>query len=196
MRYLASTAVLLMVSTRVLAVPVEWTLTDIKFVAPATFESVTGSFTYDADTLSVTNVSLGYAFAGPFLYGVDVSGNGSMIVFTESAVTSVTDLDTYSGAAMVLGFTSALTNAGVETLLVEALEVPSSSLYLLDNPSQIVYCSGGIDNCIYPVGVYSPSISGQSGSIVGTVVPIPAAFWMFGSALAGLGWLNRRQSNS
>lgn len=27
-----------------------------------------------------------------------------------------------------------------------------------------------------------------------TVVPVPAAFWLFGSALAGLGWFRRRQT--
>jgi len=31
-----------------------------------------------------------------------------------------------------------------------------------------------------------------SGSVVASVVPIPAAVWLFGSALAGLGWLRRR----
>ena len=30
--------------------------------------------------------------------------------------------------------------------------------------------------------------------IVSSVVPIPAAGWLFGSALAGLGWLRRKQS--
>ncbi len=28
----------------------------------------------------------------------------------------------------------------------------------------------------------------------GTVVPIPASVWLFGSALAGLGWLRRKRS--
>jgi len=38
--------------------------------------------------------------------------------------------------------------------------------------------------------------SGQPSSVfaVWTVVPIPAAVWLFGSALAGLGWLRRRQT--
>jgi hypothetical protein len=34
----------------------------------------------------------------------------------------------------------------------------------------------------------------QSGYLIGTVVPIPAAVWLFGSALAGLGWIRRRQT--
>jgi len=27
-----------------------------------------------------------------------------------------------------------------------------------------------------------------------SVVPIPAAFWLFGSALAGLGWMRRKKA--
>jgi len=34
----------------------------------------------------------------------------------------------------------------------------------------------------------------QLDDIVVNAVPIPAAFWLFGSALAGLGWFRRRQS--
>lgn len=30
--------------------------------------------------------------------------------------------------------------------------------------------------------------------VTGTLVPVPAALWLFGSALAGLGWLRRKQS--
>jgi hypothetical protein len=38
--------------------------------------------------------------------------------------------------------------------------------------------------------VYNPSID----NFVATVVPIPAAAWLFGSAVAGLGWFRRRQT--
>jgi len=189
MRFIALTAFLFTLSTRVLAAPVEWTLTNIEFLSPGGYLPVTGSFTFDADTLAVTDVSLSYYLADHFLYGVDVSGNGSMIVFTTAAVATVTDLDNYTGAAMVLGFTSALTNAGGERFLVQAPEAPPTSLNLLDNPSQVLGCSAGIDNCGYPLGVYFT----PTGSVVASVVPIPAAAWLFGSALVGLGWLKRKQ---
>ncbi|MCP3907923.1 MAG: VPLPA-CTERM sorting domain-containing protein [Gammaproteobacteria bacterium] len=29
---------------------------------------------------------------------------------------------------------------------------------------------------------------------MGSAVPVPAAVWLFGSALAGLGWLRRKQT--
>jgi len=35
---------------------------------------------------------------------------------------------------------------------------------------------------------------GAPGTWTATVVPVPAAVWLFGSALAGLGWLRRKQA--
>jgi hypothetical protein len=40
----------------------------------------------------------------------------------------------------------------------------------------------------------SSSFDGSIDDIVVTAVPIPAAVWLFGSALAGLGWLGRKQT--
>lgn len=52
-------------------------------------------------------------------------------------------------------------------------------------PSQVDYGSGG-------QGYYRNT--GITGNFKITVVPVPAAVWLFGSALAGLGWLRRRQT--
>ena len=41
------------------------------------------------------------------------------------------------------------------------------------------------------VGVGTLS-DGSSGAFMLTAVPVPAAIWLFGSALAGLGWLRRK----
>ena len=44
-------------------------------------------------------------------------------------------------------------------------------------------------------GGYAPAIEVELDNIVvGAAVPIPAAVWLFGSALAGLGWLRRKQT--
>ena len=51
-----------------------------------------------------------------------------------------------------------------------------------------------------PVLVFSPLENGSGGVYPGldkislTAVPVPAAVWLFGSALAGLGWLRRKQT--
>lgn len=41
---------------------------------------------------------------------------------------------------------------------------------------------------------YYPFAGGAVDNISATAVPIPAAVWLFGSALAGLGWLRRKQT--
>ena len=56
---------------------------------------------------------------------------------------------------------------------------------------------------VYSVRISSQSISSPFGSqpqqtsidnFAATVVPVPAAVWLFGSALAGLGWMRRKQT--
>jgi hypothetical protein len=52
----------------------------------------------------------------------------------------------------------------------------------------------------YNLGAWSAAMLGQYDGITGrtawslAAVPVPAAVWLFGSALAGLGWLRRKQS--
>jgi len=189
---------LLLVTLTTQASPVRWELSDIRFVdGGANLNLVTGSFIYDADTQAVSAVSFsGLPSYGPdynLLYGIDISGDGSSILFTEQAVASIAELDTYSGEAMVLGFTNRLTNTGGFTTLLEGIG-PGS---LIDNGSNNANCQDGIDSCmtygIYNVTHYE-SLGYWGGEIVGSVVPVPAAVWLFGSALAGLGWIRRKQT--
>ena len=44
-------------------------------------------------------------------------------------------------------------------------------------------------------GACMPTTSGiRLDNLMATAVPVPAAVWLFGSALAGLGWLRRKQT--
>ena len=52
-------------------------------------------------------------------------------------------------------------------------------------PSQVDYGSGG-------QGYFRNT--GVTGNFQITLVPVPAAVWLFGSALAGLGWMRRKQT--
>jgi hypothetical protein len=56
-------------------------------------------------------------------------------------------------------------------------------------------------NTLNPVGQFGYATKGVSGiwaapysSFSITAIPIPAAVWLFGSALAGLGWMRRKQT--
>jgi hypothetical protein len=48
-----------------------------------------------------------------------------------------------------------------------------------------------------PDGDHMDMVEGRFHDIAlvsGSVVPLPAAVWLFGSALAGLGWIRRKQT--
>jgi hypothetical protein len=62
------------------------------------------------------------------------------------------------------------------------------------------YCPDMFDNGVIEwTSLLSVSIEAHNGAgsidnIVISQVPVPAALWLFGSALAGLGWLRRKQT--
>jgi hypothetical protein len=175
------------------AIPVQWDLNNIQLWDPGLgLNLLTGSFVYDADSLLVSGVSIaGLPASGTLSHGFDASGDGSSIYFVESAVTSVAELEAYTGNAMLMTFTSSLTNAGGTTALVNG-DIPPDFSGL--NKTEYGSC-GAFDSCwiigVYEVGEYE-GIVYDGGTLEGSVVPIPAAVWLFGSALAGLGWLRRK----
>ena len=84
--------------------------------------------------------------------------------------------DEVSGVPVLLmNFATDLTNAG-GTIAIDSMAE--------------MRCSFGWGSCD------APAFSGSRSSISGviTTVPIPAAVWLFGSALAGLGWIRRKQA--
>jgi hypothetical protein len=50
-----------------------------------------------------------------------------------------------------------------------------------------------LDHVIFGAEVYF--VGGMDNIVVTSAVPIPTAAWLFGSALAGLGWIRRKQTN-
>ena len=174
MRSLFATAFLFLAGS-VHALQVQWTVDNAEFIdIGANPYSVTGTFTYDADTLAVSNVSISTQSSNYF-FGTDVSGNGSQFVFSNS------DDSPSHWSRLVLEFESPLNNAGGAVNLVYG--TPGLSLDLLENGS--VECAGTICSTVIAAA--------DGGSITGSVVPIPAAAWLFGSALAGLGWIRRKR---
>jgi len=146
------------------AAPVVWAINDGAFEDGGTFS---GSFTYDADTDIYSDISINVSawFIAPPAY-----------VFTaDSPLNSdASELFLYGGVDYVferylgLYFETDLTNQG-----------GTVAIYLPVSREEFVDYGDG-----------QPSAGERyivSGSV--TAVPIPAAAWLFGSALAGLGWL-------
>jgi hypothetical protein len=178
MRFTVCVVLSALYSGAVTATPVTW------YVQDAVLDDggvATGYFVYDADS----GIYLDYALettAGSEFTGA--SWGGGDIVFYEPTQLRLAKLGYcdpleiqcpgYNGEqGLLLGFDASLTNAG-----------------------GVIGLGGGEftcgdDSCEVVGGPVRSFISGSVSS-----VPIPAAVWLFGSALAGLGWLRRRKPSN
>jgi hypothetical protein len=155
------------------AIPLEWTLDNVVFSDGGT---ASGSFFYDADTSSYSNINLATT-TGSVLTGTTYQYGSAYNAFSVR-LTEVNSPDLSGEQAWLmafgegeLGFTE-LSNAGGTV------------------PIHILYGSEGV--CTYSAcGEVTQFRSTVSGSV--SAVPIPAAVWLFGSALAGLGWMRRKR---
>jgi hypothetical protein len=171
MRYVVATLLMIFCSLAQ-AIPVEWTLQNVQFEDGGT---AYGTFTYDADAnlyskVDVTTTS-GTMFAG-FTYDVchwfvcpqDTSPEYITFGANQEGVPQLErDFQWF-----FMSFVNPLTNSG--------------------GTRQII-----IGPCMYSCEQSLGSITDRNvttGYI--TAVPVPAAVWLFGSALAGLGWFRRK----
>ena len=166
-------------STIAWAVPVTWTLDSVLLEeseypsGDLAYRTLTGSFVYDADTNTYSEILI-KSEAGSYLwfgniYSEDARTRWSAPIEspTDSGVilNAYTDcFDLFCETSLSLSYGSALTNVGGTIVL-----------------------SGQEDHVEFGLGVGGSRYI-VSGSLVGTVVPIPAAIWLFVSALAVFGW--------
>lgn len=170
------------------AIPVQWTLNGVTFsdslLGPEyTDAMLTGSFVYDADTDTYSEINLlAQAASAPYWedwlytsYGVEASSNsGELLIATgDGNAPSVPCGFDFCFKVLSLDFAGTLTNAGG----LVALDTLSGGSYEQFVPS----C------CVFERQIVS-------GSVMGAVVPIPAAVWLFASGLGLLGWMRRRQA--
>jgi len=145
------------------AAPVTWTINNAVFDDGG---AVSGTFDYDADTNSYSNIALlttdgSSTFSGTtYLSSQSVS---SASFFNSS--TTLNDVGT-GLTVFAMQFFQPLTNAGGAVALFTGDEYNSS---------------------------FTLQRSLLGGATV-SAVPVPAAVWLFGSALAGLGWMRRKQT--
>jgi hypothetical protein len=168
--------VLLLGCGAVNAAPLVWTLDGITFDDGG---AASGQFTYDADTNTYSAISIttwawidGGGRDGPPMPPIW----DAVMTYADGDVTS-SGADRLSFSAPNIGeryylsrfsldFQDALTNGGG----VVSLDTSSEDLIVDDRV--LVHRAGNV------------------GSV--STVPIPASVWLFGSALAGLGWMRRR----
>ena len=165
----------LLLSVAVSATPVTW---DVD-VSLSDGGHLFGSFTYDADIGTYTNILLETDMSG----SVWLSG-GEFTTFYGNAWGGTPLAPEFygtcgAGAArgpgtchVVFFFAEELTNAG--------------GVVAIDSSQDFAALEA-----LYEMGEYAYL---TSGTVTASAVPIPAAVWLFGSTLAGLGWMRRRKA--
>lgn len=157
---------------------VQWTLQNVSFVGGGT---ATGSFVYDADTDTYSDISIttssGSIGGGSYMWPWDsLSQATQLVIWTYDPSSPPADLT--GELYLSLTFFDALTNAGGTVNLDEI----NNFEYICNTAS----CSGSgsktFRDIVYP-----------GGSVVSTSVPVPAAVLLFGSGLLGLIGLARRK---
>jgi hypothetical protein len=175
--------ILLLLAGTAQAIPVTWTVDGI-FDDGGT---LTGTFVFDADTGSYTNINLSSTdystYYEPYSteYDAGTAQFGAELTYSDFTVWDASGLfvqgqarlapSEYIGLDIFWG--AALTNAG--------------GTYSLVNGRGRTYTT----NLSVDAG-HGPIRAIASGTV--STVPIPAAVWLFGSALAGLGWMRRKQT--
>ena len=150
------------------AIPVTWTLDNVVFDDGG---EAYGSFIYDADTGDFSSIDI-ITTLGSDLPGTQYT-SWSWQSDAESLLIGEYDYGDYPAGkpAFGIGISSAMTNAGGYLSIVgtEGYCADGSSSYLMGNPNLRSLVSGNI-----------------------TAVPIPAAFWLFISALVAI-WSRRHK---
>ena len=171
-----------------MAVPVQWTLTGMMFEDGAT---ASGSFVYDADTGTVTNVNITTTTAGGFAGRTyshvcgpvcdDQSGAGWFLFLTQASGTSAEGLE-----VLPVSVVPALTNAGGTGSISFAVETtcanPECSTNAPDAPIRHMEFSGTLEA--------SPYIPPHTVTAVPTLSHL--SLGLMSLALGGLAWLRRK----
>ena len=165
MRRIIISIVLTLIASSIHAAPITWTLENVTFADGGT---ATGSFAFDSVTDTYSGISIttqgGDAVAFPGLSYTEL--------FTEALSTnlSLQTQTAYGGHGFGLKFDSALSDAGGIISIVTP-----------DDVSVEINLGGPGTGFVRYI---------ESGTV--SAIPVPAAVWLFGSALVGLGYFRKR----
>lgn len=176
-------SILLLLAGQAAAAPVTWTLDSVTFDGGGT---LSGSFVYDADINTYSDISIVSNFWGPSTY------TGENQVFSDVLAFPIPDVNAPLTDFSDTGMTLAALHYSFGTYQKELTLVFGAALTDAGGTVALVPTVSNERLFVDVVQGYPESQALVSGVI--TAVPVPAAVWLFGSALAGLGWMRRKQS--
>ncbi len=140
-------------------------------------------------------------FSPPSLSVFDIDLNFDNSLFAPGAVTFGDQLDLFGFGINPRGASTVASTVNVFEISLDSpsdLDTLQLDRFLLFSV-QFEALSAGVgvfDLAIIELGdsMADPLFASTTSATVQNVVPIPAAVWLFGSALAGLGWMRRRKT--
>jgi hypothetical protein len=125
-------------------------------------------------------------------YEISMAGSLTAEGAGPSSASASVDLDLAFDQAVTLNLACSGEEVGGYTRVI----IDSGQIPVLDCGNNLTLSAGTYDfRIISLVGAYGGQDSLDFNNALSiTAVPIPAAVWLFGSALAGLGWMKRKQT--
>jgi hypothetical protein len=157
--------------------------------APLSFTSKSYTFTQTGDPTGVLDTLLG---STSFFFCPECAGNPSFrMEATNGALFDLTSMDLgfTEGVSFPTTVSGVFANNSTISLQLDSLGTWFDTISFDSSWSDLKSVSVTFDN----TDNYFFNVPGVD-NIVASVVPIPAAVWLFGSALAGLGWIRRRKT--
>jgi hypothetical protein len=148
----------------------------------------------------------------PLANGYEVTGSSERVIWLNNEGPVGASISIHLEDAAVATFSNTLApsfnflgfeyyNGGLETLIISAEKLSGGTITKAVDVSGVSGNQWSVESDFSEfTDIISLSFEGASQSgflfldnIQTSVVPVPAAVWLFGSALAGLGWLRRKQ---
>jgi hypothetical protein len=197
-KYLLSMAAILLLSPIAQAAPVNYTLESVTYgnpfagTAPVTSCTGCGSATAveDGGAITLTGIAWDYGPAAGNQYSISFDGTTTLAAGTSLLKTGTPTCTAISGAlcdpASVL--------SGIAGNFYTGFGNDNSTACSNDRCRVDVSLVSGDLVIVFETGMSESLVSSRSNVYTMTfaAVPIPAAVWLFGSALGGLGWMRRR----
>jgi hypothetical protein len=151
-----------------------------------------GSFSQDFPDIQSYSLGNDFAFFGTRFSLGEAMGAIESVAETVSGGCAASDFDGFTAGSIAV-FNPTTSVCYYSDVVINAANAGAVGAIMLTSLDSVSGVSAGF---AAQVSIPAVVVSAPLGSslLAAVAVPIPAAVWLFGSALAGLGWLRRKQT--